>query len=121
MNRIALAIIACAFIASACAPTPTPVPPTAIPVATSAPATVAPTATKPPTPAPVTLKFGQVGGLSDGAIYIALAKDYFKEQGITLDITPFASAALMTAPLGTNELQVGGGALSAGLFNAVDR
>ncbi len=64
---------------------------------------------------------GQVGGLSDGAIFIADAKGYFKEQGITLDVTPFASAAQMITPLGTNELQVGGGAVSAGLLNAHGR
>src|SRR5258708_4317510 len=74
-----------------------------------------------PTFAPVTVKFGQVGGLSDAAIFLADAKGYFKAQGITFESTPFASAALMVAPLSTNEIQVGGGAPSAGLFNAVDR
>lgn len=78
-------------------------------------------ATATPTFAPVTVKYGQVGGLSDAAIFIADAKGFFKAQGITFEATPFASAALMVAPLSTNELQVGGGAPSAGLFNAVDR
>lgn len=70
---------------------------------------------------PVSVKFGQVGGLSDAAIFIADAKGFFKAQGISFESSPFASAALMVAPLSTNELQVGGGAPSAGLFNAVDR
>jgi len=69
----------------------------------------------------VTLKIGLVGGISDAAIHIADAKGYFKEQGMVLDPLPFASAAQMVAPLGTGELQVGGGASSAGLFNAVGR
>src|SRR5215813_1741164 len=69
----------------------------------------------------ITLKIGQVGGISDAAIHIAEAKGYFKEQGLALDPMPFASAAQMVAPLGTGELQVGGGASSAGLFNAIGR
>jgi len=101
-----LTLVACAGTAS---PSASPT------VAVSA----APTATASPTP--VTIKFGQVGSVSDAAIFIADAKGYFKEQGITLEAVPFTSAAQMVAPLGTNELQAGGGAPSAGLYNAVDR
>jgi NitT/TauT family transport system substrate-binding protein len=71
--------------------------------------------------AAVTLKIGQVGGISDAAIYIADAKGYFKDQGIALESFSFPSAAQMVAPLGIGELQVGGGATSAGLFNAIGR
>ncbi len=71
--------------------------------------------------APVTLKVGQVGGVSDAAIFIADAKGFFKEQGIIIDSLPFSSAAQMVAPLGIGELLVGGGASGAGLFNAIDR
>jgi NitT/TauT family transport system substrate-binding protein len=71
--------------------------------------------------APVTVRFGQVGSVSDAAIFIADAKGYFKEQLITFESVPFTSAALMVAPLGTNEIQAGGGAPSAGLYNAVNR
>lgn len=69
----------------------------------------------------VTIKIGQVGGISDAPIYIASAKGYFKDQGIALESLPFPSAAQMVAPLGTGELQVGAGATSAGLFNAIGR
>lgn len=82
-------------------------------------ASAAPTATA--TPTPVTVKFGQVGSVSDAAIFIADAKGYFKEQGITLEAVSFTSAAQMVGPLGTNDLQAGGGAPSAGLYNSVDR
>lgn len=87
--------------------------------AASAPAAAGVAASASPTP--ITLKIGQVGGLSDAAIYIADAKGFFKDQSITLDSNAFASAAQMVAPLGTGELQVGGGAVSAGLFNAINR
>jgi len=72
------------------------------------------------TPTPATVRFGQVGSVSDGAIFIADVKGYFKEQGITLEAVPFGSAAQMVAPLGTGELDAGGGAPSAGLYNAVN-
>jgi len=98
---------------SACSSAPT--------ATATAVASAATSATVTPTLTPVTVKFGQVGGLSDAAIFLADAKGYFKAQGITFESTPFASAALMVAPLSTNEIQVGGGAPSAGLFNAVDR
>jgi len=67
------------------------------------------------------LQVGQVGGVSDAAIFIANDKGYFKEQGIELEVTRFDSAARMVAPLGTNQLDIGGGAPSAGLLNAVAR
>jgi NitT/TauT family transport system substrate-binding protein len=67
------------------------------------------------------IKIGQVGGISDAPIYIANAKGYFKDQGIALESLPFPSAAQMVAPLGIGELQVGAGATSAGLFNAIGR
>jgi len=113
MRTVAIGLAAMLAVA-ACSSAPT-APATA---AASAPSGAA-TAT--PTLSPVTVKFGQVGGLSDAAIFIADAKGFFKAQGITFESTPFASAALMVAPLSTNEIQVGGGAPSAGLFNAVDR
>jgi len=68
-----------------------------------------------------TLRVGQVGGVSDAAFFIATDKGYFREQGIELDVTRFDSAARMIAPLGTGQLDVGGGAPSAGLLNAIAR
>ncbi len=111
MRALVAGALAAAVVAGACAPTGAGSPsPTGSAVASaSAP------------PAPVTVKIGQVGGISDAAIYIADAKGFFKDQGITLQSSAFASAAQMVAPLGTGELQVGGGASSAGLFNAIGR
>src|SRR5712692_9508503 len=110
MNRILVSALALAIVPSACAGAGTPAP-------ASATVTALPSAA----PSPVTVKFGQVGAISDAAIYIADAKGFFKEQGITFESVPFQSAALMIPPLGTNEIQVGGGAISAGLLNAYGR
>lgn len=132
MKRTPLAIVLVLLIllVAACAPpqnagSSTPAPTVAPPAPTQAPP-VAPTSApstliQASAAQPIKVKFGQVGGMSDGAIFIAEAKGFFKEQGITVEYVPFTSAAQMVAPLGTNELQIGGGAISAGLFNAFNR
>src|SRR5262249_7046286 len=53
--------------------------------------------------------------------YIADDKGLFRQEGIEVTIVPFKSAAQMIAPLGTGELDVGGGTVSAGFYNAVGR
>lgn len=116
-----VALLTVAIATAACAPAAAPSPSPATPAPAAAVATAAPTATRSPAPTPVTLKYGQIGGVSDAAIFLADAKGFFTEEGITLQATPFQSAALMVTPLGTGELDAGGGAPSAGLFNAIDR
>ena len=70
---------------------------------------------------PVPVKVGLVSASSDAGFFIADKKGYFREEGLTVVFTPFNSAAKMVAPLGAGQLDVGGGAPSAGLFNAVAR
>jgi NitT/TauT family transport system substrate-binding protein len=67
------------------------------------------------------VKVGLVGNASDAPILIAQARGYFREAGIEIDSTVFDSAAKQIAPLATGDLDVGGGATSAGLFNAAAR
>ncbi len=76
-----------------------------------------------PTPLnpPVTLKVGTVNSTSDGGIFIAMEKGYFRDEGIDLDTENFQTAAQMIAPLGAGQLDVATGAVAAGLFNAVAR
>lgn len=64
---------------------------------------------------------GTASTISDVAIYIAQTKGYFREEGIEVKTKPFASASYMVAPLGAGQLDVGGGAPSAGFYNAVAR
>jgi NitT/TauT family transport system substrate-binding protein len=68
-----------------------------------------------------TVRVGVIGSLSDAPIYIADRKGYFREEGIALKYQTFQSAAIMVAPLGAGQLDVGAGGTSAGLFNAVAR
>lgn len=71
--------------------------------------------------AETTVRIGTTNSSSDVAFYIADKKGYFKEEGLSITLTPFDSAAKMVAPLGAGQLDVGGGAPAAGLYNAVAR
>jgi NitT/TauT family transport system substrate-binding protein len=67
------------------------------------------------------VKIGISRTISDAGYYIADAKGYFRDEGLEVSIVGFNSAAQMIAPLGTGELDVGGGTVSAGFYNAVGR
>jgi NitT/TauT family transport system substrate-binding protein len=67
------------------------------------------------------VKIGISRTISDAGYYMADAMGFFREEGMEVSITGFNSAAQMIAPLGTGELDVGGGTVSAGLYNAVGR
>ncbi|HWJ65287.1 MAG TPA: ABC transporter substrate-binding protein [Nocardioides sp.] len=62
---------------------------------------------------------GIVNSLSDTILLVADAKGYFEEQGLQVTLTPYDSAAKMIPLLGAGRLDVGAGAPSAGLYNAV--
>jgi NitT/TauT family transport system substrate-binding protein len=67
------------------------------------------------------VKIGISRTISDAGYYMADAMGFFREEGMEVSITGFNSAAQMIAPLGTGELDVGGGTVSAGFYNAVGR
>lgn len=66
-----------------------------------------------------TVKLGDLAAISNAAVYIAVEKGFFKEQGVVTDITNFASAAKQVPALVAGELEVSVGSATAGLFNAV--
>src|SRR5258708_7513758 len=68
-----------------------------------------------------TVRVGIVGASSDVPFFIADAKGYFAAEGLTVELMSFDSGAKMVAPLGTGDLDAGGGAASVGLYNAVKR
>lgn len=68
-----------------------------------------------------TVRIGVVNSSSDAPMYIADKRGYFKQEGIEAEFVTFDTAAKMTAPLGVGQLDVGGGGVSAGLYNAVAR
>jgi NitT/TauT family transport system substrate-binding protein len=70
---------------------------------------------------PVAVNVGITNSSSDAPFFIADEKGYFEEQGIRVEFQSFDAGARMIAPLGSGDLDVGAGAPSAGLYNAVAR
>src|SRR5438105_15582797 len=68
-----------------------------------------------------TVRVGITNVSTDVGFFIAHKKGYFRDEGLNVVFTEFNSAAKMIAPLGTGQLDVGGGTVSAGLYNAVAR
>ena len=67
------------------------------------------------------VKIGVANAVSDAGIFIAREKGYFKDEGLSVEIIAFASGANMVAPLGTGQLDVGGGSAAASFYNAYAR
>ena len=59
--------------------------------------------------------------ISDAGLYMAMDNGWFQEEGLDVEMVGFDTAARMIAPLGRGDLDVGGGTVSAGLYNAVAR
>ncbi len=62
---------------------------------------------------------GFLGTSSDIPLLLADKLGYFKDQGIAVKFQTFDGATRMVAPLGTDQLDVGGGSPSVGLYNAI--
>src|SRR5262249_9766425 len=61
---------------------------------------------------------GAAATTSDAPIYIADRLGYFRDEGLSVKVTNFRSAADMVPVLGTGALDAGAGSASAGLYNA---
>ncbi len=91
------------------------------------PAAAAPTLSAPerggsPAAAQLTVvRVGTLNAASDAPFFLAQERGYLREQGLDLETTPFDSAQQMIAPLGADQLDVGGGGPGPGLFNAIQR
>jgi ABC-type nitrate/sulfonate/bicarbonate transport system substrate-binding protein len=84
-------------------------------------AAAAPTAAAPADRAPQNVSIGVIGSTSDAPVVIALDRGYLREQGLDAELVQFQSGSEQPAALAAGQLDVGGGALSAGLYNAVAR
>jgi len=111
-------------------PTPTPVPtPTTVPAATPAASgqgvtpAPSPTPVSTPTTAPAvtrTLRVTTIGAVSDAGIYIGMAKGYFADVGIKIELDTAARTAGETIPLlSAGQLDISGGSFSAAHANAI--
>jgi NitT/TauT family transport system substrate-binding protein len=68
-----------------------------------------------------TVKIGVNNVISDIVFYIAQERGFFAEQKLKAEFIPFDSGPRMIAPLGVGQVDVGAGAVSAGLYNAAAR
>ena len=123
MIRFALApVIGLAMLLASCAPSAPAPTATPAPAATPKPAASGATGYTPnPLNPPVKVSVGVVSSSSDGGIFIANERGYFKQEGIDLDIQRFQTLVDMVAPLTGGQLQIAAGGLAASLYNAVDR
>jgi NitT/TauT family transport system substrate-binding protein len=90
--------------------------------AASAPATppaAAPAAASPGPP--VQLKVATQRLTSDVAMYAAMEKGYFTEQGLDVELIDIATGQGSVPALAAGQLDVGVGAVGSGLFNAIAR
>jgi NitT/TauT family transport system substrate-binding protein len=67
------------------------------------------------------VRLGIVATASEVGIHLANERGYFAEQGLAPDFIRFDSATFAVAPLGSGELDAAAGAVSAALFNVVNR
>jgi NitT/TauT family transport system substrate-binding protein len=70
---------------------------------------------------PVVVRVGVTSSSSDVGFFIADKAGYFRQEGLDVKLVTFDSAAKMVAPLGSGQLEVGGGAPSAGFYNGLTR
>lgn len=64
---------------------------------------------------------GMINSMSDAPFFLAIDNGYFKDEGIDAQLELSPSLANQVAPLSIGELDVASGAISAGVYNAVDR
>jgi NitT/TauT family transport system substrate-binding protein len=67
------------------------------------------------------VKVGMIGSVGDAPLYVALDKGFFDEANIEASFESMGSLARQIVPLSTGMIDVACGAISAGLYNAVDR
>ena len=67
-----------------------------------------------------TIKIGYVPNAgATSALYIAVDKGYFEEEGLNVELERFNSGSKMIAPLGAGQLDVGAGEVGPAMFNAI--
>ena len=62
-----------------------------------------------------------IGGAADIGFYLADAKGWFAAEGVEVEMISFDSGARMIAPMAAGDIDVGTGAVTAGLYNAFER
>jgi NitT/TauT family transport system substrate-binding protein len=68
-----------------------------------------------------TINMAGSGTSSDAILFIAQKRGYFRDEGLSVNVTTFDSGVKMIAPLGTGDLDAATSSGNAALYNAVAR
>jgi NitT/TauT family transport system substrate-binding protein len=68
-----------------------------------------------------TVKVASAGIASDIGFFLAYKKGYFRDEGLSVELTQLANSPQMIGPLGRGQLDVGAGTVAVSLYNAVER
>jgi NitT/TauT family transport system substrate-binding protein len=69
----------------------------------------------------IRVTLGITNSVTDVGFMVAQKRGYFRDEGLDVRFIDFDSAARMITPMATGDMDVGSGAASAGLYNAVAR
>src|SRR4051812_10811251 len=83
--------------------------------------TVPATSPSGPLSPPVKVRMAMLAAVSDGGIFLAAERGYFREEGIEVEFTVIDSAGRMIPLLATGQLDIGTGGLNVALINAVQQ
>lgn len=85
----------------------------------TAPAIVSMLASAVPASADTAVNVGVTSSISDAPIFIALDRGFFTEQGLSVQLVPFATPEDIIAPLNAGQVDAAIGVPSATLYNAI--
>jgi NitT/TauT family transport system substrate-binding protein len=91
------------------------------PAAAVQPAAAAAPAPPSAPPAPETVLVGWVRSINGAPFFVAMGRGYYAQAGLNVETAEFRSAADIVGALGTGQLDVNLGTISAGTFNAWSR
>jgi NitT/TauT family transport system substrate-binding protein len=69
----------------------------------------------------VAVKYADLPSTSNAGVYIALDRGYFREEGLDVSLENFSSCEPAVPPLATNQLDVAGCGVNAGMFSIIGR
>ncbi|HWP28638.1 MAG TPA: ABC transporter substrate-binding protein [Chloroflexota bacterium] len=107
-------------LASACGPAAS-APPASPPPAAQQPAGATPTVAAGAPASLETVRIAETSAIAYAPVYIAEARGYYREQGLTLEFENFAGGADALPALARGDFDLNLGAISAGTFHAIER
>jgi NitT/TauT family transport system substrate-binding protein len=95
--------------------------PASPPAPSGAAAPAVPAAQRTPLNPPVKVQAGYFPGSGFLPLFVAADKGYFQEEGLEVELTPFAASSDQFPALASGQIDVGGAGADVALFNAIAR